>query len=55
MEAKITEDDGATRDKVTRVQHLGMLSMAGQSPYGPKFEAIACIGGRGSSVRKENL
>ena len=28
IEAKITEDDGTARDKVTRVQHLGELSTA---------------------------
>ena len=27
IEAKITEDDGTARDKVTRVQHLGALSL----------------------------
>ena len=26
IEAKITEDDGTARDKVTRVQHLGALT-----------------------------
>jgi hypothetical protein len=26
IEAKITEDDGTARDKVTRIQHLGQLS-----------------------------
>src|SRR5271165_4777652 len=30
IEAKITEDDGTARDKVTRVQHPGELSMAGR-------------------------
>jgi hypothetical protein len=27
IEAKLTEDDGTARDKVTHVQHLGALSM----------------------------
>ena len=27
IEAKITEDDDTARDKITRVQHLGALSM----------------------------
>jgi hypothetical protein len=31
IEAKITEDDGTARDKVTRIQHLGELSLAGRS------------------------
>ena len=29
IEAKLTEDDGTARDKVTRVQHLGSLSTVG--------------------------
>ena len=30
IEAKLTEDDGTARDKVTRIQHLGALSMEGR-------------------------
>jgi hypothetical protein len=55
IEAKITEDDGTARDKVTRVQHLGQLSMIGQPSNQPKFEVIACIGGRGFGVRREDM
>ena len=55
IEAKLTEDDGTARDKVTRVQHLGTLSMDGQPPNKPKFEVIACIAGRGFSVRREDM
>lgn len=56
IEAKITEDDGTARDKVTRVQHLGSLSMQGlplNSP--PRFEVVACIAGRGFKVRREDM
>ena len=56
IEAKITEDDGTARDKVTRVQHLGALSMEGlgiEDP--PKFEVVACIAGRGFKVRREDM
>lgn len=53
IEAKLTEDDGTARDKVTRVQHLGELSI---TPEGtPKFEVIACIAGRGFGVRREDM
>lgn len=56
IEAKITEDDGTARDKVTRVQHLGELSirdlMHGEPP---RFEVIACIAGRGFKVRREDM
>ncbi|RJX18310.1 MAG: hypothetical protein C4575_10835 [Desulforudis sp.] len=55
IEAKITEDDGTARDKVTRVQHLGALSIKGRSPDNPRFEVIACIGGRGFGVRREDM
>lgn len=55
IEAKITEDDGTARDKVTRIQHLGALSMAGRSEDNPKYEVIACIGGRGFGVRREDM
>ncbi len=56
IEAKITEDDGTARDKVTRVQHLGELSMQGLQPDDPPhFEVIACIAGRGFKVRREDM
>ena len=55
IEAKLTEDDGTARDKVTRVQHLGSLSMAGQPPGRPKFQVVACIAGRGFGVRREDM
>jgi hypothetical protein len=55
IEAKITEDDGTARDKVTRIQHLGELSLKGQADNTPKYEVVACIGGRGFAVRKEDM
>ena len=55
IEAKITEDDGTARDKVTRIQHLGALSLEGQPPDSPKYEVIACIAGRGFGVRREDM
>ncbi len=55
IEAKITEDDGTARDKVTRIQHLGTLSMAEQPADKPKYEVIACIAGRGFGVRREDM
>ena len=55
IEAKITEDDGTARDKVTRIQHLGQLSLAGRPNDDPKYEVIACIGGRGFGVRVEDM
>lgn len=56
IEAKITEDDGTARDKITRVQHLGALSIEGLKPDAlPKFEVVACIAGRGFKVRREDM
>jgi hypothetical protein len=55
IEAKITEDDGTARDKATRIQHLGELSLKDMSENQPKFEVVACIGGRGFSVRREDM
>lgn len=55
IEAKITEDDGTARDKVTRIQHLSELSLAGHSQDKPKYEVVACIGGRGFGVRREDM
>jgi hypothetical protein len=55
IEAKITEDDGTARDKVTRIQHLAELSLRAGSEGIPKFEVVACIGGRGFGVRREDM
>lgn len=55
IEAKLTEDDGTARDKVTRVQHLAALTVAGQQKGEPAFEVVACIAGRGFGVRREDM
>ena len=55
IEAKLTEDDGTARDKVTRIQHLGELSMSGAVGGVPRFEVVACIAGRGFGVRREDM
>lgn len=55
IEAKLTEDDGTARDKITRIQHLSEISLSGRSGDSPKFEVIACIAGRGFGVRREDM
>lgn len=55
IEAKITEDDGTARDKVTRIQHLSGLSQQRTRDSGVGFEVIACIAGRGFRVRREDM
>ena len=55
IEAKLTEDDGTARDKVTRVQHLAALSARGRPSDHTSFEVVACIAGRGFGVRREDM
>jgi hypothetical protein len=55
IEAKITEDDGIARDKVTRIQHLSELSNSFIKRGESGFDVIACIGGRGFGVRREDM
>ncbi|WP_071527256.1 hypothetical protein [Nodosilinea nodulosa] len=51
IEAKLTEDDGTARDKVTRVQRLRTL----RDESGQNYDVIACIAGRGFKVRREDM
>ncbi|MDP2361642.1 MAG: hypothetical protein Q8O14_12980 [bacterium] len=51
IEAKLTEDDGTARDKVTRVQRLRTL----RDEQGRDYDVIACIAGRGFKVRREDM
>ncbi len=55
IEAKLTEDDGTARDKVTRIQRLAELSSAGDFSWQSRFEVIACIDGRGFGVGREDM
>ena len=54
IEAKLSEDDGTARDKVTRVQHLAALAQQGPDER-PRYELIACIAGRGFGVRRGDM
>ena len=51
IEAKLTEDDGTARDKVSRVQRLRTLRDQSSKDY----DVIACIAGRGFKVRREDM
>lgn len=56
IEAKLAEDDGTARDKVTRVQHLHTMSMRDRTlEEGPRYEVIACIAGRGFKQRRQDM
>jgi len=51
IEAKLTEDDGTARDKVSRVQRLRTL----RDQVGHTYDVIACIAGRGFKIRREDM
>jgi len=51
IEAKLTEDDGTARDKVTRVQRLSTL----RDERGLNYDVVACIAGRGFKVRRNDM
>lgn len=55
IEAKLAEDDGTARDKVTRVQHLGELRDRRVRSGQPRFEVVACVDGRGFGIRREDV
>ena len=55
IEAKICEDDGTARDKVTRIQHLHELSLHSGPAGKQRFQVIACISGRGFGVRRSDM
>lgn len=55
IEAKMTNDDGTARDKVTRIIHLAELSRDRIAHGERGFEVIACIDGRGFGVRRQDM
>lgn len=55
IEAKITEDDGTARDKVTRIIHLTEMSDERKRKGLSGFEVVACIDGRGFGIRREDM
>lgn len=55
IEAKITEDDGTARDKVTRIIHLTEMSEERRRNGSNGFEVVACIDGRGFGIRQEDM
>lgn len=55
IEAKLAEDDGTARDKVTRIQHLGELRDQRERRGASSYEVIACVDGRGFGIRREDV
>jgi hypothetical protein len=51
IEAKLSEDDGTARDKVSRVQNLRAL----RDSEGKRYQIAGCLAGRGFRVRREDM
>ena len=55
IEAKVCGDDGTARDKVSRVLRLASMRDARIREGRPAFQVVACIDGRGFSVRRQDM
>lgn len=55
IEAKVTEDDGTARDKVTRIIRLCQMAEDRRRKGQLGYQVIACIAGRGFGVRREDM
>lgn len=55
IEAKVTEDDGTARDKVTRIIRLCQMSEQRLREGKAGYQVIACLAGRGFGVRREDM
>ncbi len=51
IEAKLAEDDGTARDKISRIQNLCTY----RDLRGQDYDVIACVAGRGFKVRREDM
>lgn len=55
IEAKMSGDDGTSRDKVARIERLTRMRDDRRRSHQPDFEVVACIDGRGFGVRREDM
>lgn len=55
IEAKMTQDDGTARHKAARVLRLAEIRNSRERKGQLGFDVIACIAGRGFSVRKSDM
>lgn len=55
IEAKVTEDGGTARDKVTRIQHLRELADEREREGKGPVQVVACIDGWGFGERREDM
>jgi hypothetical protein len=55
IEAKVCGDDGTARDKVSRVLRLAQMRDERERSGRRTFQVIACVDGRGFSVRRQDM
>lgn len=54
IEAKVTEDDGTARDKVTRI--INLVNLSRDPSYNPRgYQVVAALAGRGFAVRRQDM
>ena len=53
VEAKISEDDGTARDKVTRI--INLVNLSRREDGSPAYQVVAALAGRGFAVRREDM
>jgi hypothetical protein len=55
IEAKVSQDDGTSRDKVARILRLRQMSDELVSSGKTGFQVVACIDGRGFGQRRQDM
>ena len=55
IEAKLTEDDGTARVKVTRIQHPAEMAARDLPSDQRRYEVVSCIAGRGFKQRPADM
>ncbi len=55
IEAKMGNDDGTVRDKITRIRNIATMRDNRLQNGLPGFQVVACIDGRGFGVRRQDM
>jgi hypothetical protein len=55
IEAKMGNDDGTVRDKITRIRNIATMRDNRLQNGQPGFQVVACIDGRGFGVRRQDM
>jgi hypothetical protein len=53
IEAKVTEDDGTARDKITRI--INLVNLAKRPDGTSRYQVVAALAGRGFAVRRQDM